>query len=121
MAMGVRRPLEQADLWDVSTRDQSSVVSARFQEALEMHHHSIARAAWAVHGRRFVAVGVLKLVHDIVMLSIPFWLQQLLVALEEGASRGVSCDFVCGPMARSHQARRCGSLLQWRGRSCLRV
>lgn len=88
MAMGVRRPLEQPDLWDVSTRDQAATVSARFQDALEMHDHRIARAAWAVHGRRFVAVGLLKLVHDVVMLSIPFWLQQLLVALEEGASRG---------------------------------
>ncbi len=89
MTMGVRTPLEQEDLWDVSTKDQAARVSGRFEEALEMSHGNIARAAWSVHGRKFVAVGVLKLVHDVVMLSVPFWLQQLLLALEGGASRGV--------------------------------
>ena len=38
-------------------------------------------------GRTFVGIGVLKLAHDMVMLSSPFVLQRLLQNLEDGGSR----------------------------------
>ncbi len=49
-----------------------------------------SRGGMSAQGRTFVGIGVLKLVHDMVMLSSPFVLQRLLQNLEDGGSRCAS-------------------------------
>ena len=86
VAAGTAKPLETDDLWPVSRRDAATPVSARFAAALAdpAAGGSLAAAAWAVHGRAFVGVGLLKLVHDIFLFSGPFFLERLLRHLSSG-------------------------------------
>ena len=86
VAAGADKPLEFDDLWPVSRRDAATPVSARFAAALAdpAHRGSLAAAAWAVHGRAFVAVGLLKLIHDVFLFAGPFFLERLLHHLSSG-------------------------------------
>ena len=78
---GTSKPLQTEDLWPVSARDAATPVSAAFERALENTGGggvSLAAAAWATHGRAFVAVGALKFVHDLFLFAGPFLLERLL-------------------------------------------
>jgi hypothetical protein len=95
---GLAKPLETDDLWPVSRRDAAGPVSARFEAALAATADaaspdgsttpSLAAAAWAVHGRLFTAVGVLKLVHDLLLFAGPYILERLLHHLSSGGKDG---------------------------------
>ncbi|GBF89551.1 canalicular multispecific organic anion transporter [Raphidocelis subcapitata] len=89
--MGSSKHLEQADLWDTARRDDPGRVWGGFNAALratagpEARQGQLWRALWRVHGRAFVITGLIKLLHDAIMFSQPFILEQLLKALGGGA------------------------------------
>ncbi|PRW61038.1 multidrug resistance-associated 1 isoform X8 [Chlorella sorokiniana] len=88
--LGYRKALDADDLWDVAERDKAADVSKAFQRHLEAAEGVVWRAMWRAHGRVFMMAGVLKLVHDCVMMLSPFILEQLLKELQGEGSRLVA-------------------------------
>eukprot|EP00216_Chloropicon_sp_CCMP2111_P001940 CAMPEP_0198246788 /NCGR_PEP_ID=MMETSP1446-20131203/46149_1 /TAXON_ID=1461542 ORGANISM="Unidentified sp, Strain CCMP2111" /NCGR_SAMPLE_ID=MMETSP1446 /ASSEMBLY_ACC=CAM_ASM_001112 /LENGTH=1394 /DNA_ID=CAMNT_0043931111 /DNA_START=581 /DNA_END=4768 /DNA_ORIENTATION=+ len=113
--LGSRKTLEVEDLWQVSHKlgDRATTVASSF----ESHKQSIVRdrggsgggdddgGSWssqsprlwyvlcATHWRKFTGTAALKLVHDVVELSGPYWLQRLLDSLQGDSSKWVSAGF----------------------------
>ena len=96
--LGIQKPLEADDLWEVATRDAAGAVSRRFQECLLKSTGtvdknvtplekvepvaSVASALWKSHFRSFCIAGLIKLVHDAVMFLGPVILEILLKHLK---------------------------------------
>lgn len=87
--LGIQKPLEANDLWEVATRDAADAVSTRFQECLlkstgtvDKSVASVASALWKSHFRSFCIAGLIKLVHDAVMFLGPVILEILLKHLK---------------------------------------
>lgn len=89
--MGIQKPLQADDLWEVATRDVASTVSSRFQQYLRSSTTgppktekaaSVSSALWKSHFKPFFIAGLIKLVHDAVMFLGPVILEVLLKHLK---------------------------------------
>lgn len=59
----------------------------------EHPHGQLLQALWRGFGQTFTFAGLLKLVHDLLMLTGPVVLQQLLAALQTGRSKREAFGF----------------------------
>ncbi|KAF5828549.1 hypothetical protein DUNSADRAFT_17458 [Dunaliella salina] len=97
MEAGAKKHLEHDDLWDLSVRDQAGPVFKDFAaklkstvDPIKAPQGTVWRAIWRTHGKVFVWVGVLKLVHDLIMFLPSYILERLLHHMAMGGSREIS-------------------------------
>jgi hypothetical protein len=93
--IGMRKPLVHEDLWDIHKDDEAEAVATRFDAAYKgtvttsgPNPHpkgDLLLAMWRAFGSPFSYAGLLKLLHDCLMLMGPILLRRLLQALQSGA------------------------------------
>ncbi|KAF8057290.1 Abcc2 [Scenedesmus sp. PABB004] len=102
VSRGARKHLEQDDLWSTAGSDDPARIWGAFDAELTATAHAGAprgvvwRSLRAVHGRRFVVTGIIKLGHDCVMFAQPLLLEQLLKHLSTSADRYVALGYAGG-------------------------
>ncbi|KAK9823545.1 hypothetical protein WJX72_003616 [[Myrmecia] bisecta] len=91
--LGSQKHLVQEDVWDVAHCNDAPAVARQFAVHLESTVDEVKAprgrvwlAMWRAHGRAFIAAGLLKVFHDLVMLMGPYVLERLLKFLETGGS-----------------------------------
>lgn len=90
LAKGLHKSLDAEDLWGTMPEDAAGEVAAAFQWHLAstasssaQPHGRVHAALWRCYRGRLLWSGVVKLLHDCVMLASPVLLQRLLVHVQQ--------------------------------------
>ncbi|KDO34794.1 hypothetical protein SPRG_00855 [Saprolegnia parasitica CBS 223.65] len=75
------RPLEASDLWPLQASNKVHAAAADFDAEYHTHGQSIVKAFFAVFGKRFALIGVLKLLATVADLAPPVLLYLILQTL----------------------------------------
>ncbi|KAL6768590.1 hypothetical protein ACKKBF_B11340 [Auxenochlorella protothecoides x Auxenochlorella symbiontica] len=93
LAKGLHKSLDAEDLWGTMPEDAAGEVAAAFQWHLAstasssaQPHGRVHAALWRCYRGRLLWSGVVKLLHDCVMLASPVLLQRLLVHVQQRGS-----------------------------------
>eukprot|EP00004_Rigifila_ramosa_P018380 TRINITY_DN4565_c0_g1_i3.p1 TRINITY_DN4565_c0_g1~~TRINITY_DN4565_c0_g1_i3.p1 ORF type:complete len:991 (-),score=281.77 TRINITY_DN4565_c0_g1_i3:1492-4185(-) len=97
MALGYRRPLEEADLWDLDKSDKSHALLLKFEKEWTKQRSlpkpSLARAFWKAFGWDFMAAAPLKLAQDSLQFVGPLLLG-LMVEFVEDPDKDISLGYI---------------------------
>lgn len=102
LTQGLNKPLQHDDLWDLSTQDSSLLVSSNFDYNLKSTIDDVRapngrvwKALCRAHWKKFFYAGIIKVIHDVVMLAAPFILEMLLKQVQARGSPGKSFGLAC--------------------------